>query len=203
MLVDGKGKTDRLVILAHGAGAPMDSDFMNRIANGLAEHHCVWRFEFPYMAARRANGKRRPPDRQPVLLQGWRNIVMEAKTEGWKQDRIVIGGKSMGGRMASLVADELSIGHLLCFGYPFHPPGKPEKLRTEHLETLQTPTLIYQGERDPFGSREEVDRYPLSTRIQITWASDGNHDLKPRRRSGKTHEDNLAAAIAGALKFLQ
>jgi len=202
VLVDGKGNIDGLIILAHGAGAPMDSDFMNNVSRRFAQRYTVWRFEFPYMAARRDTGKRRPPDREPVLLQAWREVVQTANHEGWRPERIAIGGKSMGGRMASLVADELAVGYLICLGYPFHPPGKPDKRRTEHLAALQTPTLICQGERDPFGTREEVSRYALSEHIHFAWAADGNHDLKPRRASGRAHEDNLAEASAAVLAFL-
>jgi uncharacterized protein len=102
----------------------------------------------------------------------------------------------MGGRVASLVADELHaacvIAGLLCLAYPFHPPGKPAQLRTAHLHSLQTPTLICQGTRDPLGSREEVAGCPLSPMIEILWLEDGDHDLKPRKRvTGLTVADHL------------
>ena len=109
----------------------------------------------------------------------------------------------LGGRVASMIADELfeadRIAGLLCVGYPFHPIGKPEKLRTEHLKELRTPTLICQGTRDQFGSMEEVSQYDLSSAIQMSWFEDGDHDLKPRKRvSGFTHADHIQS-MGGAV----
>jgi predicted alpha/beta-hydrolase family hydrolase len=149
------------------------------------------------MARRREDGKRRPPDRQPVLLEPWRAVVSSTTSAN-----VAIGGKSMGGRMASLIADEVGAAGLVCLGYPFHPPGKPDRLRTEHLAALKTPTLILQGERDPFGTKAEVDGYDLARSIEVQWLGDGNHDLAPRKKSGRTHEENLKEAIAGIVGFL-
>jgi len=196
-LFDGPDDAALTVALAHGAGAPMDSPFMDTVAQGLAaEGLRVARFEFPYMAKRRADGKKRGPDRQPVLLETWRAAVAALGAE-----RLAIGGKSMGGRMASLVADETRVRGLACLGYPFHPPGKPEKMRTEHLKELHTPALILQGTRDPFGGPEEVSGYGLSKAIAVRWIEDGDHDLKPRKASGRTHEANLAEAIGALAAF--
>ncbi len=114
----------------------------------------------------------------------------------------VLGGKSMGGRMASLIADQTGAAGLVCLGYPFHPPGRPERLRTEHLAMLRTPTLICQGERDPFGRPDEVARYDLSHAIRLAWIPDGDHSFKPRKRSGRTWEANLDLAAAEVLGFL-
>jgi predicted alpha/beta-hydrolase family hydrolase len=104
------------------------------------------------MANFRRTGQKRPRDREPVLRETWLQIVAMLGHQ-----RLVIGGKSMGGRIASLIADEAGVAGLVCLGYPFHPTGKPDRLRVEHLRTIQTPTLILQGTRDPFGSREEVE----------------------------------------------
>lgn len=176
----------------------MDTPFMDAIAKGVAEAgFAVIRFEFPYMARRREDGKRRPPDRQPVLLEAWRAVFSTIRSEN-----VAIGGKSMGGRMASLIADEVGAVGLVCLGYPFHPPGKPERLRTEHLATMKTPTLILQGERDPFGAMAEVGGYDLASTIKVQWLGDGNHDLAPRKKSGRTSEQNLAEAVAGIIDFL-
>ena len=186
------------VALAHGAGAPMDTPFMTFFAEGLAaKGFRVARFEFPYMAARRTDGKRKPPDRQPVLLDTWRAVIAEIGA-----DRLVVGGKSMGGRMASLIADEAKVKGLLCLGYPFYGAGRKDKPRTEHLLTLKTPTLICQGTRDPMGDREAVSALKLSKAIRVHWAEDGDHDLKPRKASGLTHDQNLTAALDAAAKFL-
>lgn len=104
--------------------------------------------------------------------------------------------------MASLVADEVKPRGLVCLGYPFHPPGNPAKLRTAHLEHLATPTLIVQGTRDPFGTREEVAGYELSPSIRIVWLEDGDHSWKPRKSSGKTEAGHLAEAVEVVAGFL-
>ena len=197
-LFDGPDNAARTIVLAHGAGAPMESDFMEFFAAGLGSAGIrVARFEFPYMVKRREDGKRRPPDRAPVLLETWLNVAAELGPEN-----LIIGGKSMGGRIASMVADEAGVAGLVCLGYPFHPPGKPEKLRTEHLETLRTPTLILQGERDPFGRREEVEEYALSESIAVAFLPDGDHDLKPRKASGRTQAENWEEAVGRIARFV-
>jgi len=186
-------------ILAHGAGAPMDTPFMNTIAEGLAEKGIlVSRFEFPYMALRRDDGKRRGPGSATKLLDFYRNIVKENAGDL----PLFIGGKSMGGRIASMIADETGLTGVICLGYPFHPPGKPEKLRTAHLEVMQLPTLIVQGERDPFGKPEEVADYTLSSLLKIFWIPDGDHSFKPRKKSGHTEEENIQMAIDAASEFI-
>lgn len=190
------------LVLAHGAGAPMDSDFMNYFTAGLAERDVrVARFEFPYMAHRRVTGIKRPPGRQAILLETWREVVAQIG-----KDAVNIGGKSMGGRMATLLAsteDAPPIRRLICLGYPFHPPGKAEKLRTDHLFSLSVPTLIVQGDRDPMGNRNEVGCYKLSPAIQLHWCPDGNHDLTPRKNSGFTEKDNWVDAVNTVAKFLE
>jgi predicted alpha/beta-hydrolase family hydrolase len=192
------------VVLAHGAGAPMDSEFMERVAGLLCAAGCeVVRFEFPYMALRRTTAKRSPPDREPVLTQCWREQLTRLRADLPPVKKWIIGGKSMGGRMASLVADELSVNGLVCFGYPFHPAGKPERLRTAHLAGLQTPALIIQGTRDPLGNNDEVKSYQLSSRIQLHWLDDGDHDLKPRVRSGFTWEQHLYSATQALQNFIK
>lgn len=190
VIVDGPGGGPRF-LFAHGAGAAMDSPFMNDVAAGLAAHGIeVVRFEFPYMAGRR-EGKRRPPDREPILLATWRAIITNRRPT----DRLFIGGKSMGGRMASMVADEMRADGLLCFGYPFHAPGKePTPKRLEHLATLTTPALIIQGTRDALGSREETARYTLSQAIRLEWVEGGDHSLR-----SKAH---VKQAVEAAAKFM-
>ncbi|MCA0939811.1 alpha/beta fold hydrolase [Salipiger pacificus] len=195
-LVDGDAPGRPTLLLAHGAGAAMDSDFMARLAALLASEGLrVVRFEFGYMAQRRAGGSKRPPPKVELLQEEYRAAIEALACDG----PLFIGGKSMGGRIASLIADDLfaagRIAGLVCLGYPFHPTGKPEKLRTEHLAALRTPALICQGSRDPFGTREEVAGYALSESIALHWLEDGDHDLKPRKSvSGLNHDDNLADA---------
>jgi predicted alpha/beta-hydrolase family hydrolase len=202
LLRDGDGDARWTLALAHGAGAPMDSAWMARVTRHLvARGIAVVRFEFPYMAARRA-GTRRPPDREPVLHATWAQVVHSLAPEVAARRRLAIGGKSMGGRIASMVADELAPGALVCLGYPFHPPGRPEQLRTAHLANLVTPTLILQGERDPFGGRDEVAGYALSPHIELCWLPDGDHDLTPRRRGAPAAADPLATAADHIVAFL-
>ena len=198
MLYDGSADADTTIILAHGAGAGMDSPAMETFARGLAgEDLRVVRFEFPYMQRRRDTGKRGGPDRPPVLMESWRRAVA---TAGGR--RLVIGGKSMGGRIASMVADDIGAHGLVCLGYPFHPPGRPEKLRTAHLADLKTRTLIVQGTRDTFGKPEEIEAYELSDAIEVVWLEDGDHSFKPRKASGRTLEQNVAEAIAAITEFI-
>jgi len=194
--------TAATLLLAHGAGAPMDSDWMNKVAAKIAGHGIrVARFEFSYMAARRA-GNRPPPSPANKLIGEYVGAFGSVGRSG----PLFIGGKSLGGRMASMIADkqfkERAIAGLVCLGYPFHPPGQPEKLRTDHLEKLSCPTLICQGERDPFGTREEVADYPLSSAIAIEWLTDGDHDLKPRKASGATFDGNLDIAAKAVADFI-
>lgn len=182
------------IALAHGAGVGPQHIAMVTLARELASHGLrVVRFAFPYMAA-----GRKAPDRDEVLLDTWRAVIAALGDPA----QLAIAGRSLGGRMASMVADECGVQALVCFAYPFHPPGKPETMRTEHLGDLRTPTLIVQGERDPFGNREEVPGFGLPDRIRIAWITDGNHGYMPRKRSGVTIEENMAAAATAAATFL-
>ncbi|WP_322614122.1 alpha/beta family hydrolase [Pseudomonas sp. BIC9C] len=196
------GKAVATLILAHGAGAPMDSDWMSDMAARLAVQGVnVLRFEFPYMAQRRIDGGKRPPNPAPKLLECWREV--HAQVRRHVTGSLAMGGKSMGGRMASLLADELGADALVCLGYPFYAVGKPEKPRVEHLAGLKTRTLIVQGERDALGNREAVEGYALSPSIELLWLAAGDHDLKPLKASGFSHEQHLAAAAQKVAAFLQ
>jgi len=190
------------LIFAHGAGAPMDSAFMQDMSERLqALGISVVRFEFPYMAQRRLDGVRRPPNQAAVLLEAWRKVYAEvrAKVAG----PLVLAGKSMGGRMASMLADELQVQALVCLGYPFYPAGKVDRPRIEHLADLRTPTLIVHGERDALGAKAVVRQYPLSTAIELEWLAFADHDLKPLKRSGFTHEQYMALSAQRIADFLQ
>ena len=200
-LFDGPEQAAITILLAHGAGAPMDSASMTAAAKALAgAGFRVARFEFGYMAARRTGTARTPPPKAEKLNPEYLAAIEALGAKG----TLVIGGKSMGGRVASMVADSLfeagRIQGLLCLGYPFHPPGKPGQLRTAHLAELKTPALIVQGSRDEFGTREEVSTYALSPTIELRWLEDGDHDLKPRKRiSGFSAADHLGT-MAGAVR---
>ena len=201
LLFDGPADAPVTVLLAHGAGAPMDSASMNAAAKALAaEGLRVARFEFAYMASRRTAAGKKPPPRAESVIPEYRAAIEALGAKG----RLIIGGKSMGGRVASMIADELhaagKVAGLLCLGYPFHPLGKPEQLRTRHLETMRVPALIVQGTRDQMGTREEVAGYALSPAIRILWLEDGDHDLRPRKAvSGFSAADHLKT-MAGAVK---
>jgi predicted alpha/beta-hydrolase family hydrolase len=204
-LFDGDPAAHTTILLAHGAGAAMDTAWMTAVAGKLAERGLrVVRFEFAYMAGRRSGGSRRPPPKVTLLAEEYRAAIAALPGEG----RLIIGGKSMGGRVASLIADDLHaerrIAGLLCLGYPFHPTGKPETLRTGHLAQLRTPTLICQGTRDPFGTQGEVAGYALSQAIALHWLEDGDHDLKPRKRqTGLTLDDHLSSAADAIALWVQ
>ncbi|MEZ4504227.1 MAG: alpha/beta family hydrolase [Dehalococcoidia bacterium] len=173
------------------------------MADHLAEAGLrVARFEFPYMRRAAAGTRIGRPAGERVLRASW----IEAIEALGGADGLVIGGKSMGGRMASLVADEAGVRGLVCLGYPFHPPGKPERLRTAHLEALRTPALIVQGERDPFGTRADVEGYHLAPGIEVRWLEDGDHSFKPRKASGHTQAEHVrttAEAVASFVKRLE
>lgn len=202
----GPENPEVLLLLAQGAGAGVDAPFLTAmtellVARGIA----VTRFEFPYMAARRSGGKKRPPPSAEALTEVYRAMIDDVRLRTAANVRLLIGGKSLGGRVASLVADEAfaagKISGLVCLGYPFHPIGKPDQLRTAHLGTLTCPALIVQGERDPFGHKAEVDALTLSPAIAVHFARDGDHDLGPRGNSGFTRKGNLSAAADAIAAF--
>ena len=199
-LLDGASDASLTVCLAHGAGAPMDSPFMQAFAEGIAVAGLrTARFEFPYMAERRQTGVKKPPDRGPVLIEAWQVAI-----EVLGAEKLVIGGKSLGGRIASMVADDMGVRGLVCLGYPFHAPGKQANpLRARHLKDLNTPTLICQGTRDPFGGRNEVVSYRLSPAIRVAWVEDGDHGFKPRKKLGLTEQDNWDRTIATVVSFVK
>ncbi len=184
------------LLLGHGAGAPMDSSFMTLLAQSLAQHGVhVLRFEFPYMQARRVDGRKRPPNPMPALQAHLRELC-----EGLDAP-FFVGGKSMGGRVASMSAGELGARGFICFGYPFHPPSKPEKTRIAHLQQLTCPGLILQGTRDPLGKPEEVASYPLDSSLQLHWLNSGDHDFKPLKASGQTQQQLIEEAAERAADF--
>jgi len=202
-LTDGPEDAPWTLILAHGAGQGMDSPFMEHFGHALGRAGLgVIRFELPYMAETRRTGKRKPPDREPVLRECWNLVIDRALADGTPRRRLLIGGKSLGGRIASLIADEREVAGLICLGYPFHPPGKPDRLRVDHLASLGTQALICQGTRDPFGKQEEVQGYRLSGSITVAWIEDGEHSFKPGKRSGRTWQQNLDQAVDAIVSFV-
>ena len=196
-LIDGE-QGNPVFIFAHGAGAGMEHDFMAAVAKGLAHKGIqVVRFNFPYMVKRAEDGKRRPPDRAPKLLKAYQAVIAK-----FSDVPVVIGGKSMGGRMASLLAEDSNVAAIACLGFPFHPPGKPEKYKGEHLATLDKPCLILQGERDTFGKQEEFKGFALSDDITVKFIPDGDHSFKPRKSSGHTEAGNIDLAVEHLADFI-
>lgn len=204
---DGPDQAATVLILAHGAGAGSDSEFMEFFAQSLpgpelAGGLVVCRFDFPYMVTRRSTGIKRPPDRAAALTETWHQAINLVRRSSTPPHRLFIGGKSMGGRIASMVAEDEKVDGIVCLGYPFHPPGKPDKLRTEHLEDLNIPMLVCQGERDVFGHRAESNSWRLSRSIQFSWLTDGDHSFKPRKRSGLTETENRTTACQSIVEFI-
>ncbi|WP_226421961.1 alpha/beta fold hydrolase [Vibrio sp. E14] len=197
-IVEGP-KSGPLFIFAHGAGAGMEHDFMAAVAKGLVEQGIrVVRFNFPYMIKRAEDGKKRPPDRAPKLLEAYEEVIAHFTSQP-----IVIGGKSMGGRMSSLLAENELVAGIACLGFPFHPPGKPEKFKGDHLANIEKPTLILQGERDTFGKREEFDDFVLSSQVKVSFLPDGDHSFKPRKSSGHTEAGNIELAVEQLAAFIK
>ena len=208
-----EGEAKAVLMLAHGAGAPMDSSFMERIAQMLVDEGIVVvRFEFSYMSRRRVDGKRRPAGR----AERWTHHYMRAVDEllegedwkaAWNELPLLIGGKSMGGRVAAMLGcDEdlaLAVKGVVVFGYPFHPIGKSEleHWRMEPLQKSLLPVLICQGERDDFGWWDEIDAIELPEQVTLEWITDGSHDLGPTGKSEATMKSNLLHAAKCAAEF--
>ncbi|WP_436642461.1 alpha/beta family hydrolase [Microbaculum sp. FT89] len=191
------------LLLAHGAGVGIDSPFMAGIAERLAERGVsVARFEFAYMAARRTGGKKRPPPRADKLVDEYLAAIEAAKAEG-VDGPLLIGGKSLGGRVAAMVAGQpgIAAAGVVCLGYPFHPPGQPHSPRLTPLEGAHLPVLICQGDRDPFGAAAEIAAYGLPDHVGFAYLEDGDHDFKPRGRSPATWKGNLDAAANAVAEF--
>ncbi len=205
-LIDGPASAPVHLLLAHGAGSPMTSAFLTEMSALLAARGlCCHRFEFQYMQDARQSGRRKPPPKVESLIPEIVAALDRARSMASRDACWLIGGKSLGGRVASLAAGALfergEIGGLVCLGYPFHPTGKPERLRTAHLADLSLPVLIIQGDRDPFGTRAEVETYMLSRSTEVCWIEDGDHDFGPRGKSPQTRRGNLAAAADAIARF--
>ena len=177
------------LVLAHGAGAGQRHPFMVTVAQGLAERGIdVVTFDFPYMTQ-----KRRVPDKAPVLEASFRETVAEARQRVGPDRRLFIGGKSLGGRMATHLAAEglADLQGVVLLGYPLHPPGKPEQPRVAHLPRITVPVLIVQGERDAFGTPDEARPAfaGLGTRATLHVVEGGDHSLRVPRSAGVSQQD--------------
>ncbi|KZN33315.1 hypothetical protein N480_24085 [Pseudoalteromonas luteoviolacea S2607] len=190
------------LVLAHGAGAGSDSDFMQDMAQKLSLAGVnVALFDFEYMETAKAQNKKRPPDRAPKLLNRYEQVLSQLDSDL----PLFIGGKSMGGRMASMLACETQVfvRGVIAYGYPFHPPGKPEKLRIEHFGNISCPFLVLQGERDTFGTKSKISDMSFDKSPQFVWLPDGDHSLKPRKASGFTEQQNRQTAADGTIQFIR
>lgn len=186
-----------LLVLAHGAGAGMSHEFFQTLVPLLTDEIAILRFNFPYMQQIIQTGKRRPPDRLPRLIDAFQQAIPK-----WPQS-VFIGGKSMGGRVATHVALERDdISGVIVFGFPFHPPGKPLGNRAQHFSSLVTPTLIFQGERDPFGNYNELQYDSLLSHVHMSWLKDADHSFIPRKRSGLTQIEHLCVIAQQVKEFI-
>ncbi|WP_371372702.1 alpha/beta family hydrolase [Thalassotalea aquiviva] len=187
-------------IFAHGAGADMDSEFIAQISQALVALRVnVLRFNFSYMSARKVDGKRRPPSRMPTLIEEYKQVLAGCDPAL----PIFIGGKSMGSRVAVHLSEQADVAGVMCLGYPFHPQKKPENLRLDCLFNTNKPVLIVQGTRDPLGNEQEIKDYQLPAHIKLAFLQDGDHDLKPRVKSGYTHQQHKQRAVEQMFAFIK
>ncbi|WP_434986696.1 alpha/beta fold hydrolase [Vreelandella zhaodongensis] len=197
----GRSDADR-ILLAHGAGAGHLSIFMRQFAATLAAQGVqVLAIDLPYMQHMNEQGRRRPPPPiKQTLAQfaGWYDLLVPLAPEP-----LWVGGKSMGGRVASLFASEYQCSGVVVAGYPFHPPKKPERLRLSHFSAIRCPMQILQGERDPFGTYDDVMGYELGMNVDVVWLADGDHDFKPRRASGMNQQVLIDEAAIHAASFVR
>ncbi|GAA5219184.1 alpha/beta family hydrolase [Corallincola platygyrae] len=200
ILVNGAEQPIARLLLAHGAGAGMSHDFMSRLAEALSNQHLeVVRFNFDYMVQALEQQKKRPPDRLPKLVDCMTRV-------GEQLDHnlpLFVAGKSMGSRVACLVAEGLSARGVIAYGYPFHPPGKPERLRRDELEASAADIFVLQGERDPFGRSDEWSGFQLPEHVSLVAVKDGEHSFKPTKKSGVTQDDNIVFAAEQTARFIK
>jgi len=197
------------VLLAHGAGTDLDAPPLKVVAAALAVAGIPsLRFNYPYRDA-----DRKAPDRAPVLLAATRDAAARlARRTGLLPERLVLGGRSMGGRMCSMVvgADLSGDGPLpalglLLLGYPLHPAGHPEKVRDEHFPRLRVPCLFVSGTRDALAGREELPAAAAAIKGQVTfhWLESADHGYRPLKASGSTLDDVLAETALVATEWVQ
>lgn len=208
MIIDKTSQAKAVCILAHGAGAPMDSTFMTRMSSALvAQDIHVVRFEFAYMAQRRTGGNKRPPPNMPTLVDEFERVCAEVSNSlDISRLPLYIGGKSMGCRVATLLAASPllppNVRGVVCFGYPFHPSRQPEKTRIDHLPAVSVPLIIVQGTRDALGNPDDTQQYTLPPHLQMDWLETADHDFVPLKRSGFTQEQCIEHAARIASDFM-
>lgn len=196
------------LLLAHGAGAGNRHEFMESLAREIAGNGIqVTSFNFPYMQLVYEQNKKRPPNKL-ALLQEHFSTELNLLKESDEELPIFVAGKSMGGRIATLISTHpevvQSLSGVIVFGYPFIPPGKPEKLeeRVKHFDEIKVRSLILQGERDTFGSLSTLDSLKTYKNIKIDWIKSGDHSFKPLKSTGLTQEENIETAAARTVNFI-
>jgi uncharacterized protein len=183
------------VILAHGAGSDMNSEFMIFFHERIAEAgYPSMKFNFPY-----SQNKKKVPDPQPVLQAIYRKAI-----ESMPAKQVIIGGKSMGGRIASYLADVEAVKGLLFLGYPLHPPGRTEQLRDQHLYTIRKPMLFVSGTKDPFARHDLLDETlkKIGKYATLHSVEGGGHSLEVPRKSGRSKQEILNDVIRSFLEWL-
>jgi predicted alpha/beta-hydrolase family hydrolase len=186
------GNGDINVVFAHGSGIGMNHAFMQAVASALSEKNfSVYLFEFSYMQTMQATGIRRPPIGVAKLQLEYLALLDALALEG----PVVIGGKSLGGRVASLIAEQSNALGWFALGYPFHPQRKPENLRVAHLLTSHKPGLIVQGTRDALGHHDEVLSYRLPSNIQLHWLLEMDHSFVPYKASKLSQQEAIIEAV--------
>lgn len=200
VLSDGPSDGRAVVVLAHGAGAGMTNDFMAAMASGLAGHGLLClRFEFLYMAA-----GRKSPDRASVLEDTYRAVAEHAATVAAGRP-LILGGKSMGGRIASqAVAAGAPADGLVFHGYPLHPPGRPDRQRSAHLPSIGIPMLFVEGTRDPFCPLDTLRTVIASEKLDadLFVIEDGDHSFKVRKSSGRSTQEAWAEVVTRTAEWI-
>jgi uncharacterized protein len=183
---------DRAVLLAHGAGSDKDAQALKAVSSALADTGVpTLRFDYPYRVA-----KRRSPDRAPVLARATRDAAAElAKRSGLPAERLVLGGRSMGGRYCSLIVGDEEVPvpalGLLLLGYPLHPAGQPDRLRVDHFPRLKVPCLFVSGTRDSLAGRDALTKAAkaIKGKVAFHWLESADHGYRPLKASGRTLPD--------------
>jgi len=196
---------DRAVLLAHGAGADKDAQALKAVASGLADARVPsLRFDYPYRVA-----KKRSPDRAPVLDRATRDAAAElAKRSGLPAERLVLGGRSMGGRYCSLIVGDEEVPvpalGLLLLGYPLHPAGQPDRLRVEHFPRLRVPCLFVSGTRDSLAGRDALTQAAKAIKgmVAFHWLESADHGYRPLKASGRTLSDVVAEVAEASVDWI-
>jgi len=191
---------EQSVIIANGAGADMKNAFIGHYCKKLAENGFMSiKFNFHYQEI-----GRRIPDKNEKCQETYLGVIHFLKENYISENKIIIGGKSMGGRIATQIADRVECPKLVIFGYPLHPPGKPEKLRDTHLYPIQQKVLIIQGENDAFGTRTELE--PVVRKMKQASAffvPQGNHSLKVAKKSGLDNAELQEKILEKVVRFIK